>query len=162
MSKYIFKYVNEDEFNRCEKTIKKYDSLVYKKLLFSYYPNLKEGNFSGDLISQTDNVLTYSLEIPCTSQVQEKLYGNYKLIYSVYEVQSYTSNSFSSNIYIGMSTEIIFPSIMYSFFHVNLSISSAMQLMHIILQVINTKNVIIFFIAISPLTKRGVELPLPF
>ena len=51
MSKYIFKYVNEDEFNRCEKTIKKYDSLVYKKLLFSYYPNLKEGNFSGDLIS---------------------------------------------------------------------------------------------------------------
>ena len=85
MSKYIFKYVNEDEFNRCEKTIKKYDSLVYKKLLFSYYPNLKEGNFSGDLINQMDGVLTYSLEIPCTSQVQEKLYGNYKLMYSVYE-----------------------------------------------------------------------------
>lgn len=85
MSKYIFKYVNEDEFNRCEKTIKKYDSLVYKKLLFSYYPNLKEGNFSGDLISQTDNVLTYSLKIPCTSQIQEKMYGDYKLIYSVYE-----------------------------------------------------------------------------
>ena len=85
MSKYIFKYVNEDEFNRCEKTIKKYDSLVYKKLLFSYYPNLKEGNFSGDLINQMDGVLTYSLKIPCTSQIQEKMYGDYKLIYSVYE-----------------------------------------------------------------------------
>ena len=48
---YIFDYVNENEFKKLERSLKKYNMLAYKILYFDYYPELKEGNFLGNLIS---------------------------------------------------------------------------------------------------------------
>ena len=35
---YIIDYINENEFRKKERAIKKYNMLAYKKLLFDYYP----------------------------------------------------------------------------------------------------------------------------
>ena len=40
---YIFDYVNENEFKKLERSIKKYNMLAYKKLYFEYYPSLRNG-----------------------------------------------------------------------------------------------------------------------
>ena len=39
---YVFDYVNENEFHKLERSLKKYNMLAYKKLYFDYYPKLKE------------------------------------------------------------------------------------------------------------------------
>ena len=46
---YIFEYLNENEFNKLERSLKKYNMLAYKKLVFEYYPEMKDGNFLGQL-----------------------------------------------------------------------------------------------------------------
>ena len=48
---YIFEYINENEFRKLERSLKKYNMLAYKKLYFDYYPSLKEGNFLGEVVS---------------------------------------------------------------------------------------------------------------
>ena len=48
---YAFDYVNENEFHKLERSLKKYNMLAYKKLYFDYYPKLKEGSFLGELVS---------------------------------------------------------------------------------------------------------------
>ena len=53
-SSYIIEYVNENEFRKKERAVKKYNMLAYKKLLFDYYPNLREGNFQGVLVSSNE------------------------------------------------------------------------------------------------------------
>ena len=40
---YVIDYINENEFKKLERALKKYNMQAYKKLLFDYYPNLKEG-----------------------------------------------------------------------------------------------------------------------
>ena len=42
---YIFEYLNENEFRKLERSVKKYNMLAYKKLVFEFYPEMKEGNF---------------------------------------------------------------------------------------------------------------------
>ena len=37
---YIFDYVNENEFRKLERSIKKYNTLAYKKLYFTYTKKL--------------------------------------------------------------------------------------------------------------------------
>lgn len=51
---YVIDYVNEFEFKKKEREIKKYNMLAYKKLVFDYYPSLREGNFQGTLIHTND------------------------------------------------------------------------------------------------------------
>ena len=82
---YIFDYVNENEFRKLERSIKKYNMLAYKKLYFEYYPALKEGNFLGKLIStnQSNHTLTYELKLP-TDAMFSKVHGDIKLYYHVY------------------------------------------------------------------------------
>ena len=82
---YIFDYVNENEFRKLERSIKKYNMLAYKKLYFEYYPALKEGNFLGKLIStnKTNNTSTYELKLP-TDAMFSKVHGDIKLYYMVY------------------------------------------------------------------------------
>ena len=82
---YIFDYVNENEFRKLERSIKKYNMLAYKKLYFEYYPALKEGNFLGKLVStnQTNNTSTYELKLP-TDAMFSKVHGDIKLYYIVY------------------------------------------------------------------------------
>ena len=82
---YIFDYVNENEFRKLERAIKKYNMLAYKKLYFEYYPALKEGNFLGKLIStnKANNTSTYELKLP-TDAMFSKVHGDIKLYYMVY------------------------------------------------------------------------------
>ncbi len=85
-STYLFDYVNENEFKKLERSIKKYNMLAYKKLYFEYYPSLKEGNFLGQLIStnKTNGTKTYELKLP-TDALFSKVHGDIKLYYLVYE-----------------------------------------------------------------------------
>ena len=82
---YIFDYVNENEFRKLERSIKKYNMLAYKKLYFEYYPSLKEGNFLGKLIStnQSNQTSNYELKLP-TDAMFSKVHGDIKLYYTVY------------------------------------------------------------------------------
>ena len=83
---YIFDYVNENEFRKLERSIKKYNMLAYKKLYFEYYPSLKEGKLLGKLIStnQANNTDTYELKLP-TDAMFSKVHGDIKLYYIVYK-----------------------------------------------------------------------------
>ena len=82
---YVFDYVNENEFRKLERSIKKYNMLAYKKLYFEYYPSLKEGNFLGKLVStnQTNQTSNYELKLP-TDAMFSKVHGDIKLYYTVY------------------------------------------------------------------------------
>lgn len=82
---YIIDYVNENEFRKKERAVKKYNMLAYKKLLFDYYPSLREGNFPGVLVStnEQDNIDKYELTLP-TDKTFVKVHGNITLHYSVY------------------------------------------------------------------------------
>ena len=84
-SSYIIDYINENEFKKKERAIKKYNMLAYKKLLFDYYPSLREGNFQGVLIStnEVDKTEKYELTLP-TDKTFVKVHGNITLHYTVY------------------------------------------------------------------------------
>jgi hypothetical protein len=86
---YVFDYVNENEFKKLERSLKKYNMLAYKKLYFEFYPSLKEGNFLGELVStnKTNGTKTYELKLP-TDVMFAKVHGNIKLHYVVYENDS--------------------------------------------------------------------------
>ena len=51
---YVFEYVNENEFRKLERSIKKYNMLAYKQLYFQYYPELKNGTFLGEVVSEDE------------------------------------------------------------------------------------------------------------
>jgi len=83
---YLFDYVNENEFHKLERSLKKYNMLAYKKLHFDYYPKLKEGNFLGEIVStnKENNTVSYELKLP-TDTLFAKVHGEIKLHYLVYE-----------------------------------------------------------------------------
>ena len=83
---YVFDYVNENEFKKLERSLKKYNMLAYKKLYFEFYPKLKEGNFLGEMVStnQMKGSKTYELKLP-TDIMFSKVHGDIKLHYYVYE-----------------------------------------------------------------------------
>lgn len=85
MEKYIFDYINENEFKKLEQSLKKYNMLAYKKLYLEYYPELKSGNFLGKIVStnQQNNTKSYELKLP-TDIMFEKVHGDVKLHYVVY------------------------------------------------------------------------------
>ena len=82
---YIIDYINENEFKKKERAIKKYNMLAYKKLLFDYYPSLREGRFQGVLVStnEKDKTEKYELTLP-TDKTFVKVHGNITLHYTVY------------------------------------------------------------------------------
>ena len=81
---YIFEYTNENEFHKYERSLKKYNMLAYKKLYFSFYPSLKEGEFLGELISEDEDKDIYELKLP-TDIMFSKVHGSIKLHYIVYK-----------------------------------------------------------------------------
>ena len=83
---YLFEYVNENEFKKLERSLKKYNMLAYKKLYFEFYPALKEGNFLGQVVStnKQNGTVTYELKLP-TDIMFSKVHGDIKLHYLVYE-----------------------------------------------------------------------------
>ena len=83
---YVFEYFNENEFKKLERSVKKYNMLAYKKLMFEYYPALKDGKLLGKLVSMNskDKTKTYELKLP-TDTMFAKVHGDMKLHYTVYE-----------------------------------------------------------------------------
>ena len=85
---YIFEYLNENEFKKLERSVKKYNMLAYKKLIFEFYPSLRDGNFLGVLSSsnEKDNIFKYELKLP-TDSMFNKVHGDIILHYAVYHEQ---------------------------------------------------------------------------
>ena len=83
---YLFEYINENEFHKLERSLKKYNMLAYKKLYFDFYPKLKEGEFLGELVSTNNEKgsKTYELKLP-TDTMFSKVHGDIKLHYHVYD-----------------------------------------------------------------------------
>ncbi len=88
MESYIFEYVNENEFRKYERSLKKYNMLAYKKMYFSYYPSLKEGKFLGTIINENkeEGTFSYELELP-TDSMFARVHGTVKLYYTFYSKQ---------------------------------------------------------------------------
>jgi len=83
---YLFDYINENEFHKLERSLKKYNMLAYKKLYFDYYPSLKNGKFLGNMVStnKENNTKNYELKLP-TDTLFAKVHGEIKLHYTIYE-----------------------------------------------------------------------------
>lgn len=81
---FVVDYVNENEFKKLERSLKKYNMLAYKKLHFEFYPELKSGNFLGEIISEDngEGVVKYELKLP-TDSMFAKVHGDIKLQYNV-------------------------------------------------------------------------------
>lgn len=82
---YHFEYVNENEFRKRERSVRKYNMLAYKKLQFEYYPSIREGKFLGKMVneSKNDNTQEYELKLP-TDALFSKVHGDIILHYTVY------------------------------------------------------------------------------
>ena len=83
---YIFEYQNENDFRKKERTLRKYNMFAFKKLTFEYYPEIRNGNFLGELVSvsKKDNTKSYELKLP-TAELFAKVHGEIRLHYTVYE-----------------------------------------------------------------------------
>ena len=51
---YIFEYLDENDFRKKERSVRKYNMLAYKKLTFTYYPEIRKGTFLGKEIGRDD------------------------------------------------------------------------------------------------------------
>lgn len=82
---FVFEYINENEFHKLERSLKKYNMLAYKKLYFDFYPRLKAGELLGELVStnKENNTMSYELKLP-TDALFSKVHGDIKLHYLVY------------------------------------------------------------------------------
>lgn len=89
MKGFILDYINENEFRKLERSLKKYNMLAYKKLNFEYYPELRSGNFIGELISKnkSEKTETYELKLPSDSMFKQ-VHGDVTLRYVVYKEQN--------------------------------------------------------------------------
>jgi len=85
---YVIEYLNENEFRKKERAVKKYNMLAYKKLIFEFYPGFREGKFDGVVISKNtaEGFTKYELKLP-TDAMFSKVYGDLVLHYTVYSNQ---------------------------------------------------------------------------
>ncbi len=89
MKGFILDYINENEFRKLERALKKYNMLAFKKLNFEYYPSLRNGKFVGELMSsdQKKKTETYELKLP-SDHLFTQVHGEVKLRYIVYKEQN--------------------------------------------------------------------------
>lgn len=82
---FIFEYLDENDFRKKERSVRKYNMLAYKKLTFSYYPELRKGNFLGKEVNKNekDKTVSYELKLP-TDDLFAKVHGEIMLHYTVY------------------------------------------------------------------------------
>lgn len=85
---YIFEYLNENDYRKKERSVRKYNMLAYKKLTFDYYPSIRNGKFLGNLISTSkkENTKSYELALP-TDDLFAKVHGEIILHYTVYSAK---------------------------------------------------------------------------
>ncbi len=86
MNGYILDYVNENEFKKLERALKKYNMLAFKKLNFEFYPALRNGKFLGEKVSSNkiNGTETYELKLP-SDKMFTQIHGEVKLIYTVHK-----------------------------------------------------------------------------
>jgi len=86
MKGYVLDYINENEFKKLERALKKYNMLAFKKLNFEYYPALRNGNFVGELVStnKKEGTSKYELKLPSDKKFAQ-VHGEVKLYYTVYQ-----------------------------------------------------------------------------
>lgn len=86
--RFLLDYLDENYFKKLERSLKKYNMVAYKKLMFDFYPKLRNGEFVGELISinKHEQTETYDLKLP-TDNLFVKVYGEVKLNYTVYKTQ---------------------------------------------------------------------------
>ena len=86
---YVIEYLNENEFRKKERAVKKYNMLAYKKLKFDLYTAFRECKFDGVVVStnQKLNIKKYELKLP-TDAMFSKVHGDILLHYTVYEDQN--------------------------------------------------------------------------
>lgn len=89
MKGYILDYINENEYKKLERALKKYNMLAYKKLNFEYYPALRSGKFVGELKSsdKKNKTETYELKLP-SDLLFTQVHGEVKVRYIVYKEQN--------------------------------------------------------------------------
>ena len=82
---FIFEYLDENDFRKKERSVRKYNMLAYKKLTFSYYPELRKGSFLGKEVGKDEKTKTvsYELKLP-TDDLFTKVHGEIILHYTVY------------------------------------------------------------------------------
>ena len=82
--RFILDYLDENNFKKLERSLKKYNMVAYKKLMFDFYPKLRSGEFVGELVSinKHEQTETYDLRLP-TDSLFVKVYGEVKLNYTV-------------------------------------------------------------------------------
>ena len=86
MKNFVLDYVNENEFRKLERSLKKYNMRAFKKLSFEYYPMMRDGEFPGEIISQNKKAGTVTYELKLPSDVMfAQVHGEVKLIYTVYK-----------------------------------------------------------------------------
>ena len=89
MKGFILDYINENEYKKLERALKKYNMLAFKKLNFEYYPALRSGNFLGELVAndKDKHTETYELKLPSDLLFQQ-VHGEVKIRYIVYKDQN--------------------------------------------------------------------------
>ena len=85
MKGYVLDYINENEFKKLERALKKYNMLAFKKLNFEFYPALRNGNFLGELVesNKKSGIEKYELKLP-SDKMFTQIHGEVKLIYTVH------------------------------------------------------------------------------
>lgn len=85
MKGYILDYINENEYRKLERALKKYNMLAYKKLNFDYYPSLRQGKFIGEVVytDKKNDSIAYELKLP-SDHMFSQVHGDIKLHYIVY------------------------------------------------------------------------------
>jgi len=78
-------YTNENEFKKLERSVKKYNMLAYKRLVFSCYPSLRTGTVVGRQVdTKEDGAKIYEFILP-TDTMFAKVHGKLTLVYFYYE-----------------------------------------------------------------------------
>ena len=87
--RFLLDYLDENYYKKLERSLKKYNMVAYKRLVFDFYPKLRSGEFVGELISinKHEQTETYELKLP-TDNLFVKVYGEVKLNYTVYYSQN--------------------------------------------------------------------------
>ena len=82
---YIFEYFDEQKFKKCERSVKKYNMFAFKKLVFDFYPKMKDGQFLGEKVKEDKekNTISYELVLPA-DELFTKVHGEIVLEYDVY------------------------------------------------------------------------------
>lgn len=86
MKGYVLDYINENEFRKLERALKKYNMIAFKKLTFEYYPSLRNGNLVGEKVSENkkNGTESYELKLP-SDKIFTQIHGEVKLLYTVHK-----------------------------------------------------------------------------